>query len=116
MGLIKANDRRTSCPCHDEFRGPRSDCVRQVALENNNYPSLACPFPRFVPNGVYLGSFGMARWASHKFERTRGKVTANMERNVLKTSYRPFMPQCPIVSHRAFVLEGVQQGIKSSVL
>ncbi|GFV16416.1 hypothetical protein TNCV_1525621 [Trichonephila clavipes] len=20
-------------PCHDEFRGPRSDCVRQVALE-----------------------------------------------------------------------------------
>ncbi|GFV55145.1 hypothetical protein TNCV_2623661 [Trichonephila clavipes] len=31
-----ANDRRTSCPCHDEFRGPRSDYVRQVASENNN--------------------------------------------------------------------------------
>ncbi|GFV19222.1 uncharacterized protein TNCV_3224401 [Trichonephila clavipes] len=29
--------RRTSCPCHDEFRGPRSDYVRQVASENNNY-------------------------------------------------------------------------------
>ncbi|GFY26832.1 histone-lysine N-methyltransferase SETMAR-like [Trichonephila clavipes] len=27
--VLKANDRRTSCPCHDEFRGPRSDCVRQ---------------------------------------------------------------------------------------
>ncbi|GFY04633.1 retrovirus-related Pol polyprotein from transposon 412 [Trichonephila clavipes] len=31
--VLKANDRRTSCPCHDEFRGPRSDYVRQVASE-----------------------------------------------------------------------------------
>ncbi|GFU54754.1 uncharacterized protein TNCV_1037971 [Trichonephila clavipes] len=30
--VLKANDRRTSCPCHDEFRGPRSDYIRQVAL------------------------------------------------------------------------------------
>ncbi|GFU08680.1 uncharacterized protein TNCV_5124191, partial [Trichonephila clavipes] len=30
--VLKANDRRTSCPCHDEFRWPRSDYVRQVAL------------------------------------------------------------------------------------
>ncbi|GFV47876.1 uncharacterized protein TNCV_3414931 [Trichonephila clavipes] len=41
--VLKANDRRTSCPCHDEFRGPRSDYVRQVALatttttNNNTY-------------------------------------------------------------------------------
>ncbi|GFW09285.1 uncharacterized protein TNCV_4276141 [Trichonephila clavipes] len=27
-----ANDSRTSIPCHDEFRGPRSDYVRQVSL------------------------------------------------------------------------------------
>ncbi|GFX53199.1 RNase H domain-containing protein [Trichonephila clavipes] len=27
--VLKANDRRTSCPCHDEFRGPRSEYVRQ---------------------------------------------------------------------------------------
>ncbi|GFU95638.1 uncharacterized protein TNCV_3333031 [Trichonephila clavipes] len=27
--VLKANDRRTSYPCHDEFRGPRSDYVRQ---------------------------------------------------------------------------------------
>ncbi|GFY15904.1 uncharacterized protein TNCV_1285491 [Trichonephila clavipes] len=26
--VLKANDRRTSCPCHDKFRGPRSDYVR----------------------------------------------------------------------------------------
>ncbi|GFX99390.1 hypothetical protein TNCV_3023211 [Trichonephila clavipes] len=25
--VLKANDRRTSCPCHDEFPGPRSDYV-----------------------------------------------------------------------------------------
>ncbi|GFX24224.1 transposable element Tcb2 transposase [Trichonephila clavipes] len=30
--VLKANDRRTSCPCHDEFRGPRSDYVRQNQL------------------------------------------------------------------------------------
>ncbi|GFU46366.1 hypothetical protein TNCV_1213411 [Trichonephila clavipes] len=30
--VLKANDRRTLCPCHDESRGPRSDYVRQVAL------------------------------------------------------------------------------------
>ncbi|GFU42891.1 hypothetical protein TNCV_3140531 [Trichonephila clavipes] len=28
-----ANDRRTSSPCHDEFCGPHSDFIRQVALE-----------------------------------------------------------------------------------
>ncbi|GFT95336.1 transposable element Tcb1 transposase [Trichonephila clavipes] len=40
--------------------------------------------PIFVYNRAYLASFGMASWASHEFERTRGKVTANMERNVSK--------------------------------
>ncbi|GFX26438.1 uncharacterized protein TNCV_950361 [Trichonephila clavipes] len=32
--VLKANDRRTSCPCHDEFRGPRSDYVRQHKTSN----------------------------------------------------------------------------------
>ncbi|GFU11422.1 uncharacterized protein TNCV_4041211 [Trichonephila clavipes] len=35
--VLKANDRRTSCPCHDEFRGPRSDYVRQVALATTTF-------------------------------------------------------------------------------
>ncbi|GFU87912.1 uncharacterized protein TNCV_934961 [Trichonephila clavipes] len=30
--VLKANDRRTSCPYHDEFRGPRSDYVRQGSI------------------------------------------------------------------------------------
>ncbi|GFV01380.1 transposable element Tcb1 transposase [Trichonephila clavipes] len=46
------------------------------------YPSLVCLIPTFVSNRAYLGSFGMASWASYEFERIRGKVTANMERNV----------------------------------
>ncbi|GFX27747.1 transposable element Tcb1 transposase [Trichonephila clavipes] len=79
------------------------------------YSPLASPIPRFVSNRVHLGSFGTASWASHEFERTRSKDTANMERNV-KTSCRTCMPQCPIVSHRAFTLEVVQQGIKPSIL
>ncbi|GFX20978.1 transposable element Tcb1 transposase [Trichonephila clavipes] len=47
-----------------------------------NYPSLACPIPRFVSNRAYLRSFWTASWASEEFEQTIGKVTANMERNV----------------------------------
>ncbi|GFU37300.1 proline dehydrogenase 1, mitochondrial [Trichonephila clavipes] len=31
-GVLKANDRRTFCPCHDEFCGPRSDYVTQMQL------------------------------------------------------------------------------------
>ncbi|GFX05950.1 hypothetical protein TNCV_759861 [Trichonephila clavipes] len=38
--VLKANDRRTSCPCQDEFRGPRSDYVRQVALATTTTNSL----------------------------------------------------------------------------
>ncbi|GFU85593.1 transposable element Tcb1 transposase [Trichonephila clavipes] len=36
--VLKANDRRTSCPCHDEFRGPRSDYVRQAVFQEDNAP------------------------------------------------------------------------------
>ncbi|GFW51614.1 hypothetical protein TNCV_4212901 [Trichonephila clavipes] len=32
--VLQVNDRRTSCPCHDEFRGPRSDYVRQVCFDS----------------------------------------------------------------------------------
>ncbi|GFY23163.1 hypothetical protein TNCV_3764031 [Trichonephila clavipes] len=39
--VMKANDRRTSIPCHDEFRGRRSDYVRQVALATTTTGLLA---------------------------------------------------------------------------
>ncbi|GFV86940.1 syntaxin-1A [Trichonephila clavipes] len=38
--VLKANDRRTSCPCHDEFRGPRSDYVRQVEEIRENIEKI----------------------------------------------------------------------------
>ncbi|GFV73874.1 hypothetical protein TNCV_2625771 [Trichonephila clavipes] len=38
--VLKANDRRTSCPCHDEFRGPRSDYVRQNSLKQEIFGAL----------------------------------------------------------------------------
>ncbi|GFU49794.1 RING finger protein 17 [Trichonephila clavipes] len=39
--VLKVNDRRTSCPCHDEFRGPRSDYVRQRFRVTNYERDLA---------------------------------------------------------------------------
>ncbi|GFW58688.1 uncharacterized protein TNCV_378711 [Trichonephila clavipes] len=35
--------KRTSFPCPDKFRGPRSDYVRQVASENNNNNRIIVP-------------------------------------------------------------------------
>ncbi|GFT42144.1 hypothetical protein TNCV_1669271 [Trichonephila clavipes] len=49
--VLKANDRRTSCPCHDEFRGPRSDYVRQSIFEYLTYSlnfSVEIPGSQFV--------------------------------------------------------------------
>ncbi|GFX55035.1 hypothetical protein TNCV_2305581 [Trichonephila clavipes] len=43
--VLKANDRRTSCPCHDEFRGPRSDYVRQICRDQWCNGELLGPTP-----------------------------------------------------------------------
>ncbi|GFW06493.1 methyltranfer_dom domain-containing protein [Trichonephila clavipes] len=40
--VLKANDRRTSCPCHDEFRGPRSDYVRHEKEADMRMPRRIC--------------------------------------------------------------------------
>ncbi|GFX06369.1 uncharacterized protein TNCV_2938971 [Trichonephila clavipes] len=61
---------------------PHTARVSQDSLRTFFNLSLVYPIPRFVFNHAYLGSFWMASWASHEFEGTRGKVTANMERNV----------------------------------
>ncbi|GFW57695.1 hypothetical protein TNCV_2926141 [Trichonephila clavipes] len=59
--VLKANDRHTSCPCHDEFRRPRSDYVRQVALENNRKEQ--CDRERILTSATRVGkvadSFGL---------------------------------------------------------
>ncbi|GFV04703.1 uncharacterized protein TNCV_4476441 [Trichonephila clavipes] len=73
------------------------------------------PIPIFFSNRAYLGSFGTASWAFHEFERTRGKVTANMERNVLRHHTELVCLNARSYRIVAFTLEGVQQDIKSSV-
>ncbi|GFW83330.1 uncharacterized protein TNCV_2544281 [Trichonephila clavipes] len=84
------------------------DCLRTVTTF-----FFACPIPRFVSNRAYLGSFGTVSWVSHEFDRTRGKVTSKMERNVSKHH-----TELVCLNDRSYriVLEGVEQGIKSSVL
>ncbi|GFW41975.1 transposable element Tcb1 transposase [Trichonephila clavipes] len=90
---------------------PHTAKVSQKRSPHCYYSSLACPIPRCVSNRAYQGSFGTASWASHEFERTRGKVTANMERNVLRHHTELV---CLNARSCAFALEGVQQGINSS--
>ncbi|GFY27006.1 uncharacterized protein TNCV_931471 [Trichonephila clavipes] len=51
--VLKANDRRTSCPCHDEFRGPRSDYVRQFGLAILQTDNQArCRFVEWAQNEI----------------------------------------------------------------
>ncbi|GFU98363.1 transposable element Tcb1 transposase [Trichonephila clavipes] len=52
------------------------DCLPTVTILLFCY--FPHPIPRFVSNRAYLGS----SWVFHEIERTRGNVTANMERNV----------------------------------
>ncbi|GFX00698.1 fatty acid synthase [Trichonephila clavipes] len=63
--VLKANDRRTSSPCHDEFRRPRSDYVRQAALETTTTTQIGpvilviIYFNRAEP---YNSSFNLLQW------------------------------------------------------
>ncbi|GFX31285.1 hypothetical protein TNCV_2061041 [Trichonephila clavipes] len=52
--VLKANDRRTSSPCHDEFRGPRSDCVRQ---KESSISACQCLLKRVGDSGDHKHLF-----------------------------------------------------------
>ncbi|GFU13674.1 hypothetical protein TNCV_939151 [Trichonephila clavipes] len=56
--VLKANDRRTSCPCHDEFRGPRSDYVRQgrVAVYRASTPQVCGSIPGLDKTDHQIGT------------------------------------------------------------
>ncbi|GFV53429.1 uncharacterized protein TNCV_2205651 [Trichonephila clavipes] len=76
-------------------------------------PFLGPPDPQIC---LQLSISRTASWVSHVFERTRGKVTGNMERNVSR--HHTELVCLNARSHRivhSFTLDGVQQGIKSSV-
>ncbi|GFW37033.1 uncharacterized protein TNCV_5019311 [Trichonephila clavipes] len=64
--VLKANDRRTSCPCHDEFRGPRSDYVRQFHAEIVEVEiggTIYRPFGKFRRAKSYCRLYGAQRQA-----------------------------------------------------
>ncbi|GFW92546.1 transposable element Tcb1 transposase [Trichonephila clavipes] len=84
----------TSCNhvcCHSCYGSRSHFLTRQCSASHNKgitkpsphcyNPSFACPIPRYVSNRAYLGSFEKASWASYEFERTRGKITANVEQS-----------------------------------
>ncbi|GFV65142.1 CDP-diacylglycerol--glycerol-3-phosphate 3-phosphatidyltransferase [Trichonephila clavipes] len=68
--VLKANDRRTSCPCHDEFRGPRSDYVRQpIDSLGQGCPTrslrAACGPPVFIMRPkVFLWAYRVKKFGS----------------------------------------------------
>ncbi|GFW80476.1 ADP-ribose pyrophosphatase, mitochondrial [Trichonephila clavipes] len=67
----------------------RQECHKTVSVLL--LPSLTFVIPRFVSNRAYLGSFGAASWASHEFERTRGKCFVNYDgppSRILKNFFR----------------------------
>ncbi|GFU04888.1 uncharacterized protein TNCV_1290111 [Trichonephila clavipes] len=61
--VLKANDRRTSCPCHDEFRGPRSDYVRQFFFDKGENASQVAE----MVNGVYGADTATANYMQFWF-------------------------------------------------
>ncbi|GFS79915.1 uncharacterized protein TNCV_750671 [Trichonephila clavipes] len=79
--------------CCDLFNGSQETFSNKTMFDltgqgcHKTVSVLLLPIPRLSDPQICLqssnlGSFGTANWASHKFERTRCKVTANMERNV----------------------------------
>ncbi|GFW92745.1 uncharacterized protein TNCV_1735381 [Trichonephila clavipes] len=69
--VLKANDRRTSCPCHDEFRGPRSDYVRQhYTIEKEAIKIYVCSY------GVEINAENKAKNIGARFSRTKSVTAA----------------------------------------
>ncbi|GFT87684.1 uncharacterized protein TNCV_3453811 [Trichonephila clavipes] len=66
------------------------DCFRTVTTLP--WPALVLIF---VSNRAYLESFETVSWASHEFERTRGKVDSKYGTKCLKTPYRICVPSVP---------------------
>ncbi|GFW82226.1 transposable element Tcb2 transposase [Trichonephila clavipes] len=78
--VLKANDRRTSCPCHDEFRGPRF-YVRHVALATTTKI-----WNRLLETGSAGRRPGQGRrWATTPNEDRYLVLTARRHRNMNAT-------------------------------
>ncbi|GFV69292.1 uncharacterized protein TNCV_1937721 [Trichonephila clavipes] len=87
------------------------DCLRSVIT-----PFLGLPDPQICLQSNLAGIIWDSELGILRVSTNKRQGYSKYGKECLKTSYRTCMPQWPIVSHRAFALEGIQQDIKSSVL
>ncbi|GFV22012.1 hypothetical protein TNCV_4526971 [Trichonephila clavipes] len=86
--VLKANDRRTSCPCHDEFRGPRSDYVRQVERDTRYREGSGNDGGEKGPNEERTGE----RW-----REKRGRIKERLQgRWIVILDHILFLMKCPM--------------------
>ncbi|GFV23981.1 uncharacterized protein TNCV_1316351 [Trichonephila clavipes] len=95
--VLKANDRRTSCPCHDEFPGARSDYVRQVALATtttttNKHMTFTFSFQGLLhmdeaSQAVFLLPYRESRSALSNYEKRVGGKTGREREGKRETQF-----------------------------
>ncbi|GFT86156.1 transposable element Tcb2 transposase [Trichonephila clavipes] len=88
------------------------DCLR--TFTTLPWPARSPDLPPIEHIWDNLGRLDGLPMSLNEQEAKLQQIWNEMSQDII--SYRIGMPQCPIVSHRAFALEGVQHGIKSSVL
>ncbi|GFS48073.1 uncharacterized protein TNCV_3599901 [Trichonephila clavipes] len=76
--VLKANDRRTSCPCHDEFRGPRSDYVRQVALATTTTTKQSTVFFFFLEHEIVSSDITSVHPTLIQLDINQGSMPVNV--------------------------------------
>ncbi|GFS79193.1 transposable element Tcb2 transposase [Trichonephila clavipes] len=86
------------------------DCLRTVTTlpSSSRTPDLS-PIEHIWD---HLGRRGRHPTSLNEVEARLQQIWNEIYQDIIHNLYASF---CPIVSHRAFALEGVQQGIKSSV-
>ncbi|GFU50875.1 uncharacterized protein TNCV_4460841 [Trichonephila clavipes] len=90
------------------------DCLRTVSALL--LPILGLPDPQICLQSSISGIIWDGEQGTPQVGTNKRQGYNKYGTKYLKISNRTCMPQCPIVSYRAFTLERVQQGIKSSVL
>ncbi|GFX41796.1 uncharacterized protein TNCV_389091 [Trichonephila clavipes] len=108
--VLKANDRRTSCPCHDEFRGPRSDYVRQYPSRRSIIAQEHCV--AFPSERQKRGILEFQSELNNSVGKVNELVTISLPGSVLMSSLQtqPSMV-CPEDQHTVNSLEEVARSL-----
>ncbi|GFW35289.1 uncharacterized protein TNCV_3004471 [Trichonephila clavipes] len=92
----------------------RQGCHKTVSSRLVSFPGL--PNPQICLHSTKSGIIWDGELGISLVSTNRSQGYNKYGTKCLCTSYRTCVPQCPIVSHLAFVLDGIQQDIKSSVV